>query len=173
MYYPSPLRIQTYKGSVFALDVARHLLANEAIANVGDATGLRPSATAGNLWMELHYGEPFTLDAQTANEADYVGYSRTPLPRTSAKWITLVNQGFNSMSLQQVVGYKERIVYFPELTAFAGGDPTGTKARITHVSVGAAQSGAGLLMYVYTLPEAVQMSKLTRQAIPALLFTEC
>ena len=44
---------------------------NTNLANIGDATGLRGSTTAGNLFFSLHTGDPGEAGDQTTNETSY------------------------------------------------------------------------------------------------------
>lgn len=69
--------------------LARHVYLNEAIPNIGDATGLPAAATAGNLYLRLHTGDP-GLDG-SANEADYEGYEPLELPRSSSGFSVSAN----------------------------------------------------------------------------------
>lgn len=45
-------------GNTFSLALVNHILKNTAAANVGDASGLQPSSTAGNLYIALHTSSP-------------------------------------------------------------------------------------------------------------------
>ena len=64
----------------------KHLLQNAAIADVGDASGLQPSATAGSLYISLHTASPDAADVQTTSEADYTSYARVAVARSAAGW---------------------------------------------------------------------------------------
>lgn len=46
------------KSTAFETAFLNHIFANAAIANVGDATGLPASSTAGSLYFSLHTGDP-------------------------------------------------------------------------------------------------------------------
>lgn len=57
-------------------------LRNQAAANVGDAAGLQPSATAGSLYFRGHTAWPGESPAnQTVNEAAYTGYTGAAVAR--------------------------------------------------------------------------------------------
>lgn len=101
---------------------------NTNIANVGDATGVRGSSTAGNLYFSLHTADPGEAGDQTTSEATYTGYARVAVARSGAGF-TVTN---NSVSPAAEVS-------FPAAT---GGTNT-----ITHFAIGAAASGAGVLLY--------------------------
>lgn len=45
-----------------------HLFTNTDVANIGDATGIRGSSTAGNLYFSLHTSDPGEAGDQTTNE---------------------------------------------------------------------------------------------------------
>ncbi len=174
-YLPNLLRTATQKGYQFALDLVSLIYKNEAISLVGDAAGLLPSAAAGSLYIALHYAEPYSGDTQDSNEASYVGYARSPIARSTASWVRLARQdlagGIGATSTVPTLASKLPF-YLPALQAFSPGDPTGALALITHVSVGAAISGAGLLMYVCTLPAPVQLNTQNVHFIPTLLVSE-
>jgi len=63
------------------------IFTNADAANVGDATGLRGSSTAGVFWISLHTGAgPADAGDQTTNEAAYSGYGRESEARSTAGW---------------------------------------------------------------------------------------
>jgi len=53
---------------------------NTDLANIGDATGLRGSTTAGSFWVAL-YTAASDLEAGTMTEANYTGYARVAVAR--------------------------------------------------------------------------------------------
>ena len=57
---------------------------NTNIANVGDATGLRGSTTAGSLYLSLHTADPGEAGSQTTSEAAYTSYARVAVARSGA-----------------------------------------------------------------------------------------
>ncbi len=61
---------------------------NTNYANVGDATGLRGSTTAGSFYVSLHTnaGSPGETGNQTTNEAAYGSYARQAVARSSGGW---------------------------------------------------------------------------------------
>jgi hypothetical protein len=101
---------------------------NSAIANIGDAGGLQPSASAGNLYCSLHTSDPGPGGDQTTNEASYTGHNRVAVARAAGGWTVAANQVSNTA-----------LVTFAQCT---GGSNT-----ITHFGVGTASSGAGILLY--------------------------
>jgi hypothetical protein len=62
---------------------------NTNMANVGDATGLRGSSTAGSLYVTLHSADPGEAGNQGTSEitaAQHGGYARQAVARSSAGW---------------------------------------------------------------------------------------
>lgn len=101
---------------------------NSNIANIGDATGLRGSSTAGSLYVSLHTADPGETGDQTTNEITYTSYARVAVARTGGGWTVTGN----SVSPTATIS-------FP-----AG---TGGSGTATHAGIGTSSSGAGLLMY--------------------------
>lgn len=104
------------------------LFNNTNIANVGDATGLRGSVTAGSLFLSLHTADPGEAGTQTTNETSYGSYARVGVVR-SGSGFTVTG---NTVTLAANVN-------FPACTS-------GT-ATITHFGVGTSSSGAGTLLF--------------------------
>lgn len=103
------------------------LFKNQAWANVGDASGLQPSAAAGSFHVALHSADPGEAGDQSTNEISYTGYSRVAVTRGAGFNVSGANVS-NAATVQ-----------FGECTA-------GT-ATVTHFSVGTAASGAGSIVY--------------------------
>ena len=101
---------------------------NNPIANIGDATGLRGSTTAGQLFFSLHSADPGEVGTQATNEVSYTGYARVGVARSGAGF-TVTDSSVSPAAN----------VDFPACTA-------GT-ANATHFSVGVASSGATLVLY--------------------------
>jgi len=104
-------------------DLLELLFLNQDWEGIGDAGGLRGSVTAGNFYIALHTADPGEDGDQSTNEADYTGYSRVAVPRTSAYWE--INNG--------VVSNKQTIQF---------NECTGGNNLVTHFSVGKGASGA-------------------------------
>ncbi len=68
-----------------------HIFNNSDIANIGDATGLRGSSTAGSLYVSLHTGDPGEAGDQTTNECAYTSYARVAVARSGAGWTVTGN----------------------------------------------------------------------------------
>ena len=101
---------------------------NTAIANIGDAGGLQPSATAGSFYIALHTADPGEAGSAVTNESAYTSYARVAVARSGAGWTVSGNSATNAALIQ-----------FPECT---GGSET-----ITHVSIVNASSGAAVIRY--------------------------
>jgi hypothetical protein len=104
------------------------LFQNTNAANIGDATGLRGSSTAGSLFFSLHTSDPGEAGSQTTNETSYTSYGRVGVARSSS--------GFD---VAGSVANPHAAVTFP-----AG---TGGSGTITFGGIGTATSGAGVLLY--------------------------
>lgn len=72
--------------NAFESDCLLLLFNNTNIANLGDATGVRGSTTAGSLFVALHTSDPGEAGNQTTNEIAYTGYARVAVARSSAGW---------------------------------------------------------------------------------------
>lgn len=124
-----------------ALETALLLLLfnNTNIANVGDATGVRGSTTAGSLFVSLHTADPGEAGDQTTSEATYTSYARVAVARSGAGWTVATNAATNTAATT-----------FPAAT---GGTNT-----ITHFGVGSATSGAGILLFSGALNASLSVS---------------
>lgn len=69
--------------NAFETSLLDHIFNNAAVANIGDAGGLQPSATAGSLYLSLHTGDPGEAGDQTTNETAYTNYARVAVVRTA------------------------------------------------------------------------------------------
>ena len=116
----------------FASNLELLLTNNTAYANVGDAGGLQPSATAGNFYISLHTGDPGLTGDQTVNEANYTGYARQPVARGAA-------------------GFTVSAGSFTNFANIVFGPCTGGTNTITWYGVGTAVSGVGQLLYAFPL----------------------
>lgn len=64
---------------------------NTNIANIGDATGLRGSTTAGSFFFSLHTANPGETGDQTTSEIAYTGYARVAVARSGAGFVVTNN----------------------------------------------------------------------------------
>ena len=108
------------------------LFTNDNFANVGDATGLRGSSTAGSLYFSLHTADPGETGDQTTSEIAYTSYARVAVARSAAGW-TVTN---------------DAVAVDADVTFPAG---TGGSGTATHWGLGTASAGAGVLLYKGTI----------------------
>lgn len=104
------------------------LFNNHAWANIGDAAGVQPSATAGSFYVALHTADPGDAGNQSTNEVAYTGYSRVAVARSAGGFTVSGSNVSNTATVQ-----------FGECTA--GEDDA------AYFSVGLAASGAGDILY--------------------------
>jgi hypothetical protein len=76
--------------NAFETNLLTLIFINTDCANVGDATGLRGSTTAGVFWIGIHTAGVTDAADQTTNEATYTGYTgagaRQSVARSAAGW---------------------------------------------------------------------------------------
>lgn len=133
------------------------LFNNTNFANVGDATGLRGSSTAGSLYLSLHTADPGEAGAQNTSEIAYTSYARKAVARASGAGGFTVST--NSCTLTDA------------LTSFVAG--TGGSGTATYFGIGTASSGAGVLLYSGTVtPNIVCGNGVTPQLTNATALTE-
>ena len=142
------------KSNAWETDLLNLLFTNANAANIGDATGLRGSTTAGSLYVSLHTADPGEAGDQTTSETTYTGYARVAVARSGAGWTVTGN----SVSPAATVA-------FPACT--------GGTATITHFGIGTAASGAGKLLYSGTVAPNISISTgVTPELTPATAVTE-
>jgi hypothetical protein len=73
-------------GNTAQSDLLKLLFQNTNWANVGDATGLRGSTTAGSFYAGLATVAYTAASNQGSNEAAYTGYGRVAIARSSGGW---------------------------------------------------------------------------------------
>lgn len=102
---------------------------NDTWAGIGDAGGLLKSVADGSLYVGLHTSSPGEAGDQTTNEANYTGYARQAVARTTGGWTVSTNSVTNAAQIS-----------FPQSTG-------GGTDNIQFWSIGSASSGSGILMY--------------------------
>lgn len=118
------------------------LFENANYANVGDATGLRGSSTAGSFEISLHTGDPGETGSQTTSEAGYTSYARVAVARSTAGWTvsgTAPTQAANDAAIT-----------FPACT--------GSSSTCTHFGIGSDHTGAGNLFISGALTASLAVS---------------
>lgn len=128
--------------NAFENDCLLLLFNNTNIANLGDATGVRGSSTAGSLFVALHTADPGEAGNQGTSEAAYTSYARVAVARSSA--------GFTISGTAPTKAANAAAVTFPAAT---GGAETET-----FFSVGAASSGAGEILASGALTASLAVS---------------
>ena len=76
------------------------LFNNTAWANIGDATGIRSSSTAGNFYVRLHTADPGEAGTGSTNEVSYTGYAPVAVPRSVAGFTVSGAQISNAATVQ-------------------------------------------------------------------------
>lgn len=103
------------------------MFVNTNWANIGDATGLRGSSSAGVLYVSLHTADPGEAGSQSTSEANYTGYSRVDVARSGAGWTVSGNNCSNA-------------------AAVTFGACTAGSSTVTYFGIGTDASGAGNLI---------------------------
>jgi len=116
------------KGNTFENELLQLLFNNVDIADIGDASGLQNSATAGSFYVALHTADPGEAGSATTSECAYGSYARVAVARTVGGWTV---SGATASNTAQIS--------FPECTS---GSET-----ITYVSITTASSGASKILY--------------------------
>lgn len=115
------------------------LFLNTAWANVGDASGLQPSAADGNFYIRLHTADPGEAGNGSTNEVAYTGYAAVAVPRDGT--------GFSrsGSTISNVA-----LVQFPQCT--------GGSATATHFSICVAGSGSAVIVASGALAASLAIS---------------
>ena len=112
---------------------------NANAANIGDATGLRGSSTAGVFYISLHTADPTDAGDQTSSEAAYTSYARVSVARSTSGWTVSGNNASNDSEIA-----------FPACT--------GGRGTVTHFGIGTDSSGTGNLLIKGTLTPNLAVS---------------
>lgn len=118
------------KSTTFCNALLDLILRGTAIADLADNDATSP---ATNLYISLHTADPGVGGSQLTNEASYTGYARLAIDRTGTGWDAASAGASVNSALAQ----------FAECTAGS--------ATVTHVAIGKASSGAGLVLYAGAL----------------------
>jgi len=120
--------------------------------NIGDATGLRGSTTAGSVYISLHTADPGEAGTQTTTESAYTNYARQAVARSTAGWTSTAGVCDNDAAIP-----------FPACGV--------TGSTITHVAIGSNVSTAGDLYMTGTAALTVSNGVTPQFAIGALDIT--
>lgn len=120
--------------------IALLIFNNTNAANIGDATGLRGSSTAGSFYIALYTATPDETGTATTNETTYTGYARVAVARSGAGWTVTNNVASPTANID-----------FGECTASPGG-------AITHFGIVSTSAGAGDLFFYGALTPNITMA---------------
>lgn len=129
-------------GNTAESDVLKLLFQNTNWANLGDATGLRGSTTAGSFFVSLHTASVGSAGNQTTNETSYTNYARQAVARSSAGWTISGSAPTQSANAAAVT--------FPQCGA--------TGATLTDFCVGRDTSGTGEPLWFGSLTSSLAVS---------------
>ncbi len=142
------------KTNTFENDLLLLVFNNTNAANIGDATGLRGSSSAGSLYLSLHTSDPGEAGDQTTNETTYTSYARVAVARSGAGFTVTANSVSPAANVD-----------FPACT--------GGTATITNFGIGTASSGAGVLLYKGAVSPNISVSSgVTPRLTTSTAFTE-
>lgn len=125
--------------NVFENGILSLIFENANYANVGDATGLRGSSTAGVFWISLHTANPNETGSQNTSEAAYTSYGRVSVARSTSGWT--VTSG---------VADNDSAITFPAAT--------GGSESETHFGIGSDQTSTGNLFFWGALTSSLAVS---------------
>lgn len=128
------------KSNTFENDLLALIFTNAAIADIGDAGGLRATATAGSLYWSLHTGDPGEAGTAVTSETAYTGYARVAAARSGAGFTVTGNSVSPAANVD-----------FGECSASPG-------AAITHFGIVNTSSGAGKLLYSGTVTPNITLA---------------
>lgn len=110
--------------NAFSINQFKLIFQNIALANIGDGSGLQPSATTGNLYLALYTTVPSKSTSGT--ESTYSGYLRIALIRSAAKWTVGSSEPIQVINASDVdfpqSTSSETVKGVGLLTASSGGD---------------------------------------------------
>ncbi len=129
---------------------------NTNAANIGDATGLRGSSAAGQLFLSLHSADPGEAGDQSTSEIAYTGYARIGINRASGAGGFTVSG--NSVS--------------PTTQPIDFGACTAGTATATHLGIGTASTGSGVLLYIAPLSASISIAAPNVPRVATLTGTE-
>ncbi len=84
---------------LFENELLSLIFENDNIDNVGDATGLQGSTTAGTFEISLHTGTLGDASTQTTSEAAYTSYARQTVARSTAGWTVTSGTASNDSAI--------------------------------------------------------------------------
>lgn len=124
------------KTNAFETDMLELFFNATTLADLAENDTTSP---ATNIYVSLHTGDPGEAGDQTTSEANYTGYARVAVARTSGGWTISGNNCSNT-------------------AAITFGQCTAGSNTITHFGVGTGSSGVGYLMYKGALTASLAVS---------------
>jgi len=123
------------KTNSFETSILQHIFQNADVANIGDATGIRGSSTAGSLYIALFTSNPTETGGGT--EANYTGYARVAVARSAGGWTVSGNQASNAAKITfgECTAGSNTITGLAIMTAGSGGDMLFYNALSANLSV--------------------------------------
>lgn len=100
------------------------------------------SSPVTDLYVSLHTSDPGVGGSQATNEAAYTNYARVAVVRTTSGWAAPSGGATSNAALIQ----------FPQCGV--------TGATVTHVAIGKASSGVGLVLYAGALNSSLAVANL-------------
>ena len=85
------------KKDAFETALLQLIFNNTNLASIGDSTGLRGSATAGNFFIALYTAAP--SDSAQGTETVYTNYARVAVARNSGGWTISGNNASNTAAI--------------------------------------------------------------------------
>lgn len=125
--------------NVFENGLLSLIFENANYANVGDATGLRGSSTAGVFHISTHTANPNETGSQNTSESAYGSYARVSVARSTAGW-----------TVASGVADNDAAITFPAATS-------GSETE-TYFGIGSDSSGAGNLFMWGALNSSLAVS---------------
>lgn len=114
--------------NVFENGILSLVFENANYANIGDATGLRGSTTAGVFYISLHTADPGEGGSQNTTESAYTNYARVSVARSTSGW-----------TVASGVADNDGAITFPQCGV--------TGSSVTNFGVGSDSSGVGNLYF--------------------------
>lgn len=143
------------KSDTFETDVLALIFNATAIANIADNAATSPLT---NLYVALHTADPTDSGVQNASEANYTGYARVAVARTSGGWTVANAAGVSTAK---------------PVAAITFGACTAGSSTVTHFSIGVASSGATKVLYAGTVSPSIAVTTgITPQLTTATSVTE-
>jgi len=137
------------KGNTTDANLLKLIFQAVAIANLADNAASSPLT---NLFVSLHTADPGPAGDQTTSEANYTGYARVAVARTSGGW-SIASQTISNVG------------------AITFGACTAGSNTITHAAIGTLTSGAGILLYSGALTASLAVSNGITPSFAALALT--